>query len=200
MRSCAVLAGRDDPVEGRPVGAGVAPCLLEPPRHLRLGAPHEGLLGELGVHAVGDRARAAHRVELDRLLHGSEPLDEPRRGHELDATGAQDVGRGDRHVRGLDPDAPPGQELGEGRHDGARSPLERHAVDLRGRLRVAEVRIERRLSRRVDEDRGVRALEAREVPHVDEPGDEQRLVQTGRQALDTTHPSLRSASSASARR
>ena len=75
VRSGAVLAERDDRGEGGPVGAGLVPGLLEPPRHLRLGPSDERLLAELAVHAVRDGCGAPQGVELALLLDRAQLLD-----------------------------------------------------------------------------------------------------------------------------
>ena len=176
------------------------PGLLEPPRELRLGAPHEALAAELLVDTVGDRGRATQRVELAGLLDRAQGLDEPGRRHELDAAGAERVGVGERDVPRLDGDPAAREPLRQRRDDVPWRLLERHVRNRARGVRVAEVRVERRVARGIDEQCGIGALEPREVPHVDEPGDEQRVVQRRCEALDPIHASLRSASSSSARR
>ena len=101
-------------------------------------------------------------------------------------------------MRRLHADALAREDLGQGGDDRARRLAERHALDLRRGLGVAEVGVDGRVGRRLDEDRGVRALEAREVPDIDQPSDEQWLLQPCREPLDPGHPSLRFASSSSA--
>ena len=200
MRSRAVLAERDDRVERGAVGACLVPRLLEPPRELGLGATDERLPAELLVHLVGDRGGAPERLQLAGLLHRAERLDRPARRDELDAARPQRLRVGERQVPRLDRDPPAREQLGERRHDVPRRPVERDAVDRARRLRVAKVRVERRLACRVDEHGRVRAREAGQVAHVDEARDEQRVVELPGESLDSRHVSLRAARSSSARR
>ena len=116
----------------------------------------------------------------------------------FDPSAPQDFGVGEAHVRRFDPDPLAREPFREGRHDGARRLLERYAVDVPRRLGIAEVRVQGRLARGLDEHRRVRADEPREVPDVDEARDEERLLQPAREALDPRHPFLRSASTPSA--
>ena len=103
-------------------------------------------------------------------------------------------------MRSLDADAPAGEKLGERGDDVPRRLVELHALHVARRLGVPKVGVERRRSCRIDQHRRVGALEPREIAHVDQPGDEQGLLEARREALDPVHPSLRSASTASARR
>jgi hypothetical protein len=176
------------------------PCLLEPPGELRLRAADEPLASELLVDPVRDRRGATERLDLAGLLHGAERLDDAGGLLEVDAARPEAVGVGERDVGGLDGDPPPREPLGERRQDEPRGLLEGDALDGTRGVRVAKVGVEGRVARRLDEERGVRALEAGQVLDVDEPRDEQGVVEPCREALDPVHPSLRSASSASARR
>ncbi|MCZ7587656.1 MAG: hypothetical protein M5U27_02085 [Gaiella sp.] len=200
MRPGTVLAERDDRVERGAVGARLVPRLLQPPGELRLRTADERLLGELLVDPVGDRARTADRIELTGLLDRAQRLDEAGGRDELDPSRAQRVGRRERQVCGLDADPAAGEQLGERRHDVARRPVELDALDLARGLGVAEIGVERRLTRRFDEHRRVRAVETRQVADVYEPGDEQWILQLRCKPLDPGHASPSSASSSSARR
>ena len=200
VRAGAVLAERDDRVEARPVGAGVVPRLLEPPLELGLGPADERLLRELRVDLVGDRRSPAQKLELARLLDGAQPFDDACRRDDLHAARAERVGIGEGEVARLDRDAAAREQLGERRQDLPRRPLERDAFDRARRLGIAEVRVERRVPRGVDEHRRVRAREPGQVADVDEVRDEQRLLEPSRQPFDPVHVSLSAASSSSARR
>ena len=137
-------------------------------------------------------------LQLARVLHRAERFDGAGPGDDVDATVPQKIRVGEAQVRRLDADPPAREPLGECRQDRARRLLERHAVDVARRLCVAEVGVEGRLPRGIDEDRRVRADEAGQVADVDEARDEERLVQAAREALDPRHPFLRSASRPSA--
>ena len=103
-------------------------------------------------------------------------------------------------MRRLDGNAPAREKLGERGDDVPRSLVELHPLHVTRRLGVPKVGVERRRACRIDQHRRVGALETREIAHVDQPGDEQGLLEARGEALDPVHPSLRSASIASARR
>ncbi len=101
---------------------------------------------------------------------------------------------GIREMRLLEPDSPPGEQLTDLGEEVSRGLDEGHAIDLSPPCRVAEVRVERGRRVRLYENRGIRALEPRQVADVRltsedvrRPGDEQRLVEDARKSLDTGH-------------
>ena len=162
--------------------------LAHPPRHLALRPTGEALLGERGEHQVGDRCGLANRLDLGRLLHRTQPLDETLHLHGLDATLLQGLVAHDGEDVRLDPDRAAGETRREIGDHGPRRLLEANAFDGLRLLGVAEVREERRVAVGGDEQRGVRAREPGEIADVDPARHEQRLVEKRGEAFDPAHP------------
>ena len=183
VRSRPCWAGADNRLEGRLV----RPLLVVEPRDVPgdvtlVSADERHLAHEPLEHAVGDRARAPERLELALVLDGTQLLDETLARHELEPARAQLLGERPReHVR---LEADPAREVFTEPTDQGTLRLHRlDTVDGLRRLDVAEVGEEPH-PLRLDEQRGVRALEAGQVEDVDEVGDEQRLLEEPAQPFD----------------
>ena len=87
----------------------------------------------------------------------------------------------------LEPDPPAGEDLRERTGDVALGLGDVDVLDRAGRLEVAKVGVQRRRALGLDEQRAVRALEARQVAHVGRVGDEERLGEAGREAGEAGH-------------
>jgi hypothetical protein len=155
--------------------------LHHPPDELLLGTSAEGLLGDPFEDGVRDVGRSANRRQLPVVLEGAERFDEPEAGDELDAAGAEELVVGVAQRGGFEADAV-GEAPGQVGVDMALRLLELRVRDLSRPLRVPEVR-EDPDALGLDEDRGVRALEARQVENVGRSRDEQRLLQQGEQSF-----------------
>ncbi len=158
--------------------------LVYAPRQLPLRPAGETLLGERGEHPVGDRGGLARRLDLGGLLHRPQPLDETLPWHGLDPAFRQRLVTCDREDVRLDSDRPAGEPRGEIGDHRTRRLLETDPIEGLRLLRVAEVREERRLSVRVDEQGGIRAREPGQVADVDATRHEQRLVEERGELLD----------------
>jgi hypothetical protein len=145
-------------------------------------APDEPLLGEPLERAVGDRARTPKRVELVLVLDCAQPLDETAARHRLDRTRLERLPARVRHVVGLEAD-PAGEPVCEIPQQRARRLLELDAGDCARRLGIAKVGEEPHAVR-LDQQRGVRALEAGQVAHAYGVRYEQRLLERRAQPLD----------------
>ena len=180
VRVRAVRAGGDDAVERELVGAVGVQQLAQPPRDLALAAPDPRLGGQRLETAVGDAARALKLRDLLVLLDRPQLLDEAARRHEvaralgerLPLCVGQDVGLELHALR---------QPLGDVAHQRALRQDGLDSLDGARRLDVAKVRVEGRPAVRLDDQRGIRAVEPRQVQDVRQVGDEQRRVETGRQ-------------------
>ena len=182
VRPRAVLARRDDRVERELVGPVRVQQLAQPPGELALGAADPGLCRQRFETAVGDLRRAAELRDFLFVFHGAHRVDDSGRRHELRAAGLQpvpfDVGQ---HVR-LELDAPL-QPCADVLHQAALRQLHLDVGHLLRRLDVAKVGVERRRSIGLDEQRGVRAVEARQVEDVHQVRHKQRRVQAFAQRL-----------------
>ena len=165
--------------------------LADAPGQLDLGAAGEALLGERTEDGVGDPRGLAQQLELARLLHRAQPLDEPGPGDGLDAAALQRLQRGHRHHVRLDPDRPSGEPRREVADDGAGRPLEPHALDRARPARVAEVREERGLAVGLHEHGSVRARKPGQIEDVDAARDEQRLLEQRGESLEPAHLRIR---------
>jgi hypothetical protein len=158
--------------------------LPQPPRDLLLGLADPRLGRERLERPLRRARRAPDRRELAVVLDRAQPFDEAGRRHELEPARRQVLVLRVRQRVGLERE-PPAELLGDVADDRA---LRQHGLDARDRLRgldVAEVRVElRRAARGVDEQAGVRALEAREVVDVRQVRDEQRRVEPLAQPVD----------------
>ena len=177
VRRRTVQSRRDDRVERQPVRAELAERPLDPPGEVLLGSSDERLLGEGSVDGVRDRASAANRVDLAVVLDETKGFDEPAGRNELRAAAPDRLPLGIRDARRLEPDAAPREQLGESAGNVTTGLHDLDALDRARRLEVAEVRVQRRRSVRLDEHGTVRALEAEQVADVDAVGDEERLAE-----------------------
>ena len=128
------------------------------------------------------RAARRTRCELVRVLDGAEALDDRRSSAR--ASPCRRSGSATRCTAAPPPrTAPSPSASGRARRAATRF-VERHldVGHLARRLDVAEVGVERRLAAGLHEQRGVRAVEARQIDDVDEVGDEQRLRRATRPA------------------
>jgi hypothetical protein len=160
--------------------------LANAPGELPLGATNEALLGERAEDGVRDRRRLPDRLELTRLLDRPQPLHEAGLRHGLHPALLERLVRGDGEDVRLDADRAAGEARREVADDRAGGPLEADVERARP-LRVAEVRVERRVSVRLHEDGRVRAREPGEVADVDQARDEERLVEERGEPLDPAH-------------
>ena len=156
--------------------------LHEIPRDLALGAADERHLDQPLEDAIRDRARAAQRVELARVLHGAQLLDDAVGRDRLERALLQQLVVRVRHRGRLEADAA-GERLGELADHVA---LRLHGLRLldgtRG-LEIAEVG-EEPDAVALDEERAVRAVEADEVDDVHRVRDEERLLELALQACE----------------
>jgi hypothetical protein len=172
---------RDVDRERRLVGAELVEELGHPPDQLLLRPPAELLLGQALVHAVRDSGGLTDGVELARLLHRTQRLDETAARHQAHARLAEDlVARVADRVR-LEPDRV-GDPAGEVAVDEALGLLDLNPCELPCPLGVAEVG-EEPDAVLLHQKRGVRALEARQVQDVRRRGDEQRLLEQRPEAV-----------------
>ena len=182
LRSLARACGRrarraraDDRLEREAVPAFLVEELREIPGDLALGAPDERHLGQPLEDAIRDLAGAAERVELALVLHGAELLDEAvgRDGLRLSLLQRLVARVGDR-IR-LEADAAR-EGLRELADQVALRLDDLDAVDCARSLEIAKVG-EEPDAVAVDDERGVRAVEADEVDDVHRVRDEQRLLE-----------------------
>ena len=133
----------------------------------------------------------------DVVLDCAQRLDEARRRNRFDP------GRNQRAVTRmgemvlLEPDSPACKQLADLGHEVPRCLDEGHAFDLATPCRVAEVGIQRGRRVRLDQHRGVRALQAGQIAHVRlaaehvrRTGDEERLLEERCQSFDPGHGRL----------
>ena len=106
MRARTGGAGGDERVEGDALAAVLVQELLHRHASSRSVRPTKGSPGERGERPVGDRARAADRLDLLGLLDRPQRLDDAVRRLELDAAGAQALPGGVGDVAGLEGDRP----------------------------------------------------------------------------------------------
>ena len=194
VRLGAVGAGRDDRIEAVAARAALAHRELELEREL----PFGDAVGQAGQQrlerVVGDRTRPADAVDLTRILHPAQVLDQRAGRHELHPRERRDeapvlrpgnalilqaepsAGRDHRGERGVlggggepDLDADVGVDAGR-------------AELLLRLLGVAAVGDEQRVVGRDEEHRG-RAGEAGEVPDVGQLGHEERVEMLGGEPL-----------------
>ncbi len=162
-------------LEGDPLRTLLVEESRQIPGDVALAPADERDLREPLEDAVGNRTCPADRVELTLLLHGAEPLYETAARHELEPALLERLVLLVRERRGLEGE-PAREALGELVEHGA-SRL--HDLDVRHgarRLDVAEVGEELH-ALVVDEQRGVRAVEADEVEDVLRIRDEERLLE-----------------------
>ena len=166
---------RDVDRERRLVRAELVEELGHPPDELLLRPPAELLLGQALVHAVRDPRRLTDGVELAGLLDRPQRLDETAARHQAHTGLAEDLVVRVADRVGLEPDRV-GDPTGEVAVDEALGLLDLHPCELPCPLGVAEVG-EEPDAVLLHENRGVRALEARQVEDVGRRGDEQRLLE-----------------------
>ena len=164
------------------MGALLVQELLHPPGDLALGAADEALFREPRERCVADRRDPPHRLELGRLLDRAQPLHEATRRNELEVAGGERLVARVRERPRLEGE-PARQLLGQIAEKISVHLDELDAGHAPRRLRVAEVREQTNLLA-VDHERRVRALETRQVAHVDGIADEERLVEALPQARD----------------
>ena len=153
----------------------------EIPGHFELRTPDERDLAQSLEDTVGDPAGSAQARELPLLLDRAQALDGPAARHEIEARLPQALVLTERQRR-LEADAA-GERLGE---LADRVAARLHRLDARDGARLVDVPEvgEQPHAVALDEQRRVRAVEAAEVAHVDEIGDEQRLLQPFGEALE----------------
>src|SRR5262249_32293300 len=156
------------------VRAALAHELLHPPRQVELGSPDESLLGERRERIVRQTRDVANRRQLAVVLPRAQLLDEPAPRHERDPRIADALPAPVVEPTALEPDARAVQPLADGVEQEALRLDELDALDRARGLGVAKVREQQRLLV-ADEQRRVRALQSRQVAHVDARRDEQRL-------------------------
>ena len=180
-------------------GAKLAEGALDPPRDVALGPACEAFLRKPLEHPVGERARAADRLDLTGVLDRAEGFDEAAGRHDVHAAGAQRLPLHDRQRRRLDADAPPRQELRELADDVSPGLRERDSFDHLCPPGVPRVGVEGRLAARLDDERRVRAVETDEIADVDPGRHEERLLKARGEPLEPRHDvrSLESSASAS---
>ncbi len=169
-------AGRpraDDRLERGGLAAVGVDELLEPPGELALGPPDPGLAAQCLERRVGRMGRAAQRVELLLVLDRPQPLDEPRARHQLEPAGGERLVARVAQVRRLEA-VPAGEPLADVGQQRAGRLDELDALDGAGGVAVAEVGEEQH-PLGLDDERRVRAAQPRQVAHVDEVRDDQRL-------------------------
>ena len=184
VRPRAGRARADDRLERRLVGALLVEEPLDVPGDVALAAADEPHLAHEPLeHPVGDRARPPERVELALVLDGAQLLDEPLARHELEPALAQlsrrttTGGRSPRSRSGR-----PGSRRASRSATRFVCTVSTPSTASR-RLDVAEVGEEAHAVR-LDEERGVRAVEAGQVEDVDEVRDEERLLEQLPQPVD----------------
>ena len=106
--------------------------------------PEKRSCGERREHLVRERASATHERDLVLVLDGAERLDEPARGHGIDARVDQSSVERVRQVLLLELDPATGQKLADGRDEPARRLDDVEAFERAGAVRVAEVGVQRR--------------------------------------------------------
>src|SRR6266511_1421800 len=182
MRHRAVLAGGDDGRERWLVGAELVEELLEPPGQLALRPAREPLFGQPFVCLARDLGRAPDLSELTLVLDRPQRLHHAASRHQLEPSRRQRLVAGVSNRVGLEAE-PARQPLGEvGEHVPPGDP-ELDAFDLLACLRVAEV-AEQPYTVRLEDEGGVRALEAGQVADVDRERDEERLLEPSLQLLE----------------
>ena len=184
MRSRTGRPGADDRLEREPFAALLVEEARQIPRHLALGAADEADAGEALEDPVGDLAGAAEDLELALVLDRAERLDEAAVRDEVEPARLQRLVVGVDDARRLEADLP-GEPLGE-RAD--HRPLRLHHLDtLDGRRRGDVAEVGKQLDALlVDEQCGVRALEAGEIDDVLRVRDEERLLDQGAEAVDAS--------------
>ena len=111
----------------------VAEAPLDPPHELALGAAAEPLFRERLEDLVGERARAAHGLDLLVVLDRAQRLDEARRREGVDSGVGERAVAGVRQVGLLEPDPSPGQVLAERLAEGSARPRRTSRPRPRGR-------------------------------------------------------------------
>jgi hypothetical protein len=173
----------DRRVEGDVVGAVSVHQLAQAPRDVPLRPPDPRLGRQRLERALGDFRGTPDGRQLGVVLDRAQPLDHARRRDEVEPTGREHLELRVRERVRLERELPL-ESPGEVAQQRA---LRHHRLDalhaLR-RLQVAEVREELRVARGVDEQGGVRALEARQVEDVRQVRDEERSVEARPQPLE----------------
>ena len=190
VRQRRVRPGGHDHGEGERLRALLAQGLLQPPGDLGLRAADERLPREPLVRGIGDPGRPPDGGELALVLDRPQPGEHAGRGHEPDPFGGEGVVTGDRDVVGFEGDRRVGELVEASTQVPEQVALrldDLDAFDRAGGLEVAPVRGENEAVAS-DDERRVRALEARQVADVDRPRDEEarrsEIVQLGSQPLD----------------
>jgi len=179
----AVRARCDRGLECELIGAVCVQELTHPPGDLALAVADPRLSRERLERAVGDQGNTADLLDLACVLHGTQPFDEARRRHQLERAGGKACVLRERQRVGLEGELT-AQLLGEIAQE---RPLRQLGFDpggLTSRIDVAKVREQARRAAGRDEQRGVRALEPRQVRDVDQVRDQQRLLEQALQPFD----------------
>src|SRR5262249_5798552 len=167
VRPRAVRSRCDRGLERQLVHAMCVHQLAQAPGELALAPPDPRLGRERLERALRGARGATGRLDLGGVLDRAERLHRSRGRHELEAPRTERLDlRVREHVR-LEGDAAV-EPLGEVGEAGAIRLMRLHSIQLLAGLDVAEVGVEARAALRVDEQRRVRCLEAREVADVDE--------------------------------
>jgi hypothetical protein len=181
-----VRPARDRNVERDAARAFIVQRLLKPPGNVPLGTPRERFLCEPLVHRVRDSRSAADLVELGRLLHGAQLLDDPIRRDQVETRAREGRMPSNREVVGLEGHRTlreAGQRGGNTRCELAVDQHRLDAFDLAGRTDVAPIREEDDLLV-LHEHKRVRALKAAQIADIHRVRDEE--------ALSAQTPELRS--------
>lgn len=171
VRTRGVRSGRDDRLEGDPLGTFVVEELLDRPRDVALGAADEALLDQPFEDTVGDLACLLQRGQLALVLHGSERLDQAAARNRLDRPTAQGLVAAEGDEVGLETDRT-GEPFREILQQCAFRLLEANPLHSARCLGIPEVAEQAHVVR-LHQESSIRALEADEIEDVDRVGDEQ---------------------------
>ena len=165
-----------------------APCACKSSRSRQASSRSLRPTNVSAVSASKPRSAMPRRLgdlrDLVLVLDRPDAVDEAARRHELRGARAQPLPLEVRQHIGLELHAPLQPRADVGHHRALRH-LHLDAGDAARRLGVAEVRVERRAAAGLDEQRGVRAVEARQVEDVRQVRDEQRRVEPRGQRVKT---------------
>ena len=182
MRDRSVRSRRDGNLERDAFGPRLQVARRNPAGNLAVGAVDEALLGELREDSVRNLSRPADGRELTVVLDGAQGFDQSTCRHELEPTALERLEAVIGHIGRLEAD-PAREELRQMRPHVAPRLHELHALHLSRSVGVTKIGVEHR-ALRFDEERGIGALETREVAEVDLTRDEERLLEPAAEALD----------------
>jgi hypothetical protein len=177
------------------VSAELVHELVEAERELALAAADERLLRDPLVRVDRDLGGGAHRLELALVLDRAQPLDLPVPRNELQPRSVQQLPVRVRQLRRFERDLPLDRTR-DPAEQGALHFDELHTFDVPCGFRVPEVREQHR-ALLVDEQRDVRALEPRQIAHIDRRRDQERLGERAAQTIDAAQLCVTRNSSAS---